>query len=50
MFGQVFRSLAMIHASSNFSHTVATYKLVTHRLVTDGIYSYVSLSCVCNHT
>ncbi|CUA69080.1 protein-S-isoprenylcysteine O-methyltransferase [Rhizoctonia solani] len=37
--GQTIRSLAMIHASSNFSHTVATYKLVTHRLVTDGIYS-----------
>ncbi|CAE7072931.1 unnamed protein product [Rhizoctonia solani] len=37
--GQTIRSLAMIHAASNFSHTVATYKLVTHRLVTDGIYS-----------
>ncbi|QRW16417.1 isoprenylcysteine carboxyl methyltransferase [Rhizoctonia solani] len=36
---QTIRSLAMIHAASNFSHTVATYKLVTHRLVTDGIYS-----------
>lgn len=39
LFGQTFRSLAMIHASTNFSHTVATYKLVTHRLVDDGIYS-----------
>ncbi|KAG8701541.1 hypothetical protein FRC08_004027 [Ceratobasidium sp. 394] len=29
----------MIHAANNFSHSVATYKLTTHRLVTDGIYS-----------
>ncbi|KAB5596273.1 Protein-S-isoprenylcysteine O-methyltransferase [Ceratobasidium theobromae] len=37
--GQIIRSLAMIHAASNFSHTVARYKLLDHCLVTDGIYS-----------
>lgn len=37
--GQIIRSLAMIHAASNFSHIVAIHKLNTHRLVTDGIYS-----------
>ncbi|KAG8743989.1 hypothetical protein FRC10_011063 [Ceratobasidium sp. 414] len=37
--GQACRSLAMIHAAANFSHSVATYKITTHRLVTDGIYS-----------
>lgn len=37
---QALRSAAMIHASSNFSHTVAIYKIETHRLVTDGVYRY----------
>ncbi|KAG9103134.1 hypothetical protein FRC06_000129 [Ceratobasidium sp. 370] len=37
--GQACRSLAMIHAATNFSHSVATYKVTAHRLVTDGIYS-----------
>ena len=36
--GQALRSTAMIHASTNFSHTVAFQKRDTHRLVTDGIY------------
>ncbi|TCD68210.1 hypothetical protein EIP91_011382 [Steccherinum ochraceum] len=39
LFGQVLRSGAMIHASTNFSHTVAFRRLKSHTLVTDGIYS-----------
>jgi len=38
--GQVIRSTAMIHASSNFSHSVAYRKAADHRLVTDGIYAW----------
>ncbi|KAH7914220.1 Isoprenylcysteine carboxyl methyltransferase family-domain-containing protein [Hygrophoropsis aurantiaca] len=37
--GQALRSIAMIHASSNFSHAVAFRKRDAHKLVTDGIYS-----------
>lgn len=36
--GQILRSVAMIHASSNFSHAVAFYKRLDHKLVTDGVY------------
>ena len=36
--GQVLRSAAMIHASTNFSHNVALHKRDAHRLVTDGVY------------
>jgi protein-S-isoprenylcysteine O-methyltransferase len=39
--GQCFRSLAMIHASSNFSHQIATEKKPTHTLVTSGVYALV---------
>ena len=39
--GQTFRSLAMIHAASNFNHTVQTQKDPTHVLVTSGVYSLV---------
>lgn len=39
--GQALRSTAMIHASTNFSHTVAFQKRDRHRLVTDGVYAYV---------
>lgn len=39
--GQALRSTAMIHASTNFSHSVAFRKLETHQLVTDGVYAYV---------
>ncbi|KZW04063.1 protein-s-isoprenylcysteine O-methyltransferase [Exidia glandulosa HHB12029] len=38
--GQVLRSLAMVHASTNFSHQVAWRKTDTHHLVTDGIYAW----------
>ena len=41
VFGQTLRSTAMIHASTNFSHTVAFRKRDAHRLVTDGVYGYV---------
>ncbi|KAH9482568.1 Protein-S-isoprenylcysteine O-methyltransferase [Psilocybe cubensis] len=38
--GQTLRSSAMIHASTSFSHTVAFHKRDSHKLVTDGIYSW----------
>ncbi|KAF4619832.1 hypothetical protein D9613_005322 [Agrocybe pediades] len=38
--GQILRSTAMLHASTNFSHTVAFEKRESHRLVTDGVYSW----------
>ncbi|KAJ3568606.1 hypothetical protein NP233_g5603 [Leucocoprinus birnbaumii] len=38
--GQALRSLAMIHASTNFSHAVALEKRENHKLVTDGIYAW----------
>ncbi|KAK9458550.1 Isoprenylcysteine carboxyl methyltransferase family-domain-containing protein [Lipomyces oligophaga] len=37
--GQLVRSLAMIHASSNFSHIIETNQRQSHELVTTGIYS-----------
>lgn len=37
--GQFLRSTAMIHASTNFSHSVAFRKRETHKLVTDGVYA-----------
>ncbi|KAH7105668.1 ICMT-domain-containing protein [Auriculariales sp. MPI-PUGE-AT-0066] len=40
LLGQLLRSLAMIHAASNFSHLVAYRKAPTHQLVTDGVYSW----------
>ena len=49
--GQALRSAAMIHASTNFSHTVALQKRDAHRLVTDGVYRSEVFSfyqaCVC---
>jgi protein-S-isoprenylcysteine O-methyltransferase len=39
--GQTFRSLAMIHASSNFSHQIAYLKGPKHTLVTSGVYALV---------
>jgi len=41
VFGQILRSMAMVHASANFSHAVAFYKLEGHKLVTDGVYRWV---------
>jgi len=40
VFGQTLRSIAMIHAASNFSHSVALYKMEGHVLVTRGVYSW----------
>ncbi|KAG8781811.1 hypothetical protein FRC15_008065, partial [Serendipita sp. 397] len=40
IFGQVIRSIAMIHASTNFSHMVAYQHREGHRLVKGGIYSW----------
>jgi protein-S-isoprenylcysteine O-methyltransferase len=37
--GQMLRSTAMIHATTNFSHSVAFQKRNGHRLVTDGVYA-----------
>ena len=39
--GQALRSMAMIQASTNFSHMVAHNKVVGHRLVKEGVYAYV---------
>ena len=39
LFGQALRTVAMIHASTNFSHAVAFRKAEKHQLVTDGIYA-----------
>ncbi|KAF5387968.1 hypothetical protein D9615_000507 [Tricholomella constricta] len=39
--GQLLRSTAMIHASTNFSHAVAFRKRESHKLVTDGVYASV---------
>ncbi|KAJ3550055.1 hypothetical protein NMY22_g652 [Coprinellus aureogranulatus] len=38
--GQFLRSAAMIYASTNFSHAVASWKRREHQLVTDGIYAW----------
>lgn len=37
--GQTVRSLAMVHAASNFSHTIVRKKEDDHQLVTTGVYS-----------
>src|ERR1700753_1675191 len=39
--GQALRSMAMIQASTNFSHMVAHHKANGHRLVKEGVYAYV---------
>jgi protein-S-isoprenylcysteine O-methyltransferase len=39
LIGQALRSTAMIHASTNFSHSVAFRKRQAHELVTDGVYA-----------
>ncbi|KAL9712868.1 farnesyl cysteine-carboxyl methyltransferase [Leucoagaricus gongylophorus] len=39
-FGQMLRSLAMIQASTNFSHHVVLKKRNDHILVTDGVYAW----------
>jgi protein-S-isoprenylcysteine O-methyltransferase len=39
LFGQTIRSLAMIHASTNFSHVVAFEKRANHQLVVEGVYA-----------
>ena len=48
--GQALRSMAMIQASTNFSHLVAHNKAEGHRLVKEGVYSCVSsqdpLKCI----
>jgi protein-S-isoprenylcysteine O-methyltransferase len=37
--GQTLRSVAMVHASTNFSHTLAVKKRTSHILVVDGVYA-----------
>ncbi|WFD05446.1 protein-S-isoprenylcysteine O-methyltransferase [Malassezia vespertilionis] len=39
--GQVLRSFAMVHASTNFSHAMAEKKRESHMLVKTGVYAYV---------
>ena len=41
LFGQALRSVAMVHASTNFSHSLEKHKRESHKLVTDGIYASV---------
>lgn len=48
--GQTIRSLAMVHCADNFSHEVATRKRDDHKLVTDGIYRYVSATWTSKRT
>lgn len=38
--GQLLRSMAMIHASSNFSHMIVHKRENSHQLVRTGVYSY----------
>jgi len=38
--GQGLRSMAMIQASTNFSHLVAHHKVEGHRLVKEGVYAW----------
>lgn len=38
--GQILRSVAMMQAANNFSHSVAFEKAKGHVLVSDGIYAY----------
>lgn len=42
LMGQALRSMAMIEASTNFSHLVAHQRVVGHRLVKEGVYAYVT--------
>ncbi|WFD19381.1 protein-S-isoprenylcysteine O-methyltransferase [Malassezia caprae] len=39
-YGQVLRSLAMVHASTNFTHALAHTKADDHVLVTTGVYAF----------
>ncbi|KAI9225063.1 Isoprenylcysteine carboxyl methyltransferase family-domain-containing protein [Blastocladiella britannica] len=39
--GQTARTLAMVHASTNFSHMIEYVKRPSHTLVTTGIYAYL---------
>ncbi|KAG9317421.1 Isoprenylcysteine carboxyl methyltransferase family-domain-containing protein [Chiua virens] len=38
--GQALRTTAMMHAATNFSHSVALRKRDTHQLVTNGVYAW----------
>jgi len=38
--GEIIRKLAMVHASTNFSHIIQDTKDENHKLVTSGIYSW----------
>ncbi|WFD22996.1 protein-S-isoprenylcysteine O-methyltransferase [Malassezia equina] len=40
VYGQVLRSLAMVHASTNFTHALAHTKSHDHVLVTTGVYAF----------
>jgi protein-S-isoprenylcysteine O-methyltransferase len=49
LIGQALRSMAMIQASTNFSHMVAHHKVNGHRLVKEGVYAYVSRYSLVEH-
>lgn len=40
VYGQVLRTLAMVHASTNFTHALAHTKADGHVLVTTGVYAF----------
>ncbi|KTW27930.1 protein-S-isoprenylcysteine carboxyl O-methyltransferase [Pneumocystis jirovecii RU7] len=40
-FGQICRTLSMIHATQNFSHKISLKKVKEHVLVTNGIYRWI---------
>jgi len=40
LIGQIVRSAAMIQASQSFSHSLASRKLESHKLVTHGVYAW----------
>lgn len=42
LFGQLIRTLAMVHASASFSHHIAVMKKSDHVLVTSGVYACVA--------
>lgn len=39
--GEILRKLAMIHANGGFTHMIATEKRPKHKLVTNGVYSFI---------
>ncbi|CAI5437480.1 unnamed protein product [Caenorhabditis angaria] len=47
IFGDIFRKTAMLTAGSGFTHRLAQTKRYDHKLMTEGIYSYVRHPAYC---